>query len=391
MTGEASTAVELLRRLISFDTVSAQSNLGLIGFVRGYLAGYGIVARVLPDPSGTRANLFATIGPDAPGGVALSGHTDVVPVVGQNWSSEPFRAVVKDGKLYGRGACDMKGFIAVALSLVPEFRAKQLKRPIHLCLSFDEEIGCLGVPSLLALLGRELPLPALAIVGEPTSMRVVNAHKGVQALRTTITGRGGHSSAPERGANAIVCMARFISRLEALAAELKAEGLRAAPPGIDFDPPYTTIGIGRIDGGTAINIIPRTCTLDWEFRPLPGVDPVALRARVEDWVATELLPGLRAAAPEGNIETKLLAAVPALAPQPGGEAEALALRLTGANRAETVSFGAEAGLFQQAGISVVLCGPGSIQQAHQPDEFVELSQLAACEIFLRRLADWASA
>jgi acetylornithine deacetylase len=391
MTAERLPPLEMIGRLIAFDTVSAKSNLALIEYVQAYLAGCGIAARLVPDASGRKANLFATIGPDIAGGVALSGHTDVVPVAGQPWATDPFTPTVKDGRLYGRGAADMKSFIGVALALVPALQRLKLRRPIHLCLSHDEEVGCLGVPALLRLLGRELPLPALAIVGEPTSMKVVNAHKGIWAQRTTITGRDGHSSAPDRGANAIVFMGRLIGHLERVAAGLRAQGTRGAPPGLDFDPPWSTLGLGRIEGGTALNIIARTCTLDWEFRPLPGVDAAAIRAEVEEWVSRELEPQLRATAPEGGIVTESLCAVPALVPRQGDLAETVALQLTGANRAEAVSFTSEAGQFQEAGISTVLCGPGSITEAHQPNEFIALEQIAACEAFLRRLAEWATA
>ena len=384
-------SVEMIGRLVGFDTVSARSNRALIDDVQAYLAEHGVAARLVPDASGAKANLFATIGPATAGGVALSGHTDVVPVEGQPWATDPFTATIKDARVYGRGTADMKSFIAVALALVPTFRAMNLRRPIHLCLSYDEEVGCLGMPALLRLLGRELPLPALAIVGEPTGMKVVNAHKGIWAQRTTIIGRDGHSSAPGRGANAILFMAQLVGRLERLAAELQSEGAAAAPPGLEFDPPWSTLNVGRIEGGTALNIIARRCTLDWEFRPLPGVDAATIRARIEHWIATELAPTLRRTAPEATIETVSLCAVPALVPEPGGLAESVALRLTGANRAEAVSFTSEAGQFQESGISTVLCGPGSITEAHQPNEFVTLEQIAACEVFLRRLAEWACA
>lgn len=383
-------SVEMIGRLVGFDTVSARSNRALIDYVQAYLAEHGVTSRIVADSDGGKANLFATIGPDAPGGIALSGHTDVVPVEGQPWSTDPFAATLKDDRLYGRGTADMKSFIAVALSLVPAFRALPLRRPIHLCLSYDEEVGCLGVPSLLRLLGRELPLPALAIVGEPTGMKVVNAHKGIWAQRTIITGRDGHSSAPDRGANAIVYAAQLIARLERLAAELRHDGAAAAPPGLEFDPPFSTVNVGRVAGGTALNIIARTCALDWEFRPLPGVAAQEIRDRIDRWLATELAPALRRAAPQGAIETVSLCAVPALVPEPGGLAETMALRLTGANRAETVSFTSEGGQFQECGISTVLCGPGFVNEAHQPNEFVALEQVAACEVFLRRLADWAA-
>jgi acetylornithine deacetylase len=380
----------MIRRLVAFDTISAKSNLALIDYVRAYLAAHGIDSRLVPDETGAKANLFATVGPPVAGGVALSGHTDVVPVEGQPWSSDPFTLRQDGGLLYGRGTSDMKSFIAIALAMVPALKAKPLKRPIHLCLSYDEEIGCFGAPKLLAKLGRELPKPALAIVGEPTEMKVVHAHKGIWVQNTTITGREGHSSAPQRGANAILYMGRFLAYLESLAQEFRNDGAQHAPPGLDFDPPYTTFGIGAIRGGTIFNIIPRTCRLEWEYRPLPGIDGAAIRARIDAWLATELLPKLKAEAPEGSIVTEAVCDVPALRPEKHGEAETLCLRLTGANRAVTGAFTSEAGQFQETGISAVLCGPGSIAQAHQADEFIALEQVAACEKFLAGLADWAS-
>jgi acetylornithine deacetylase len=389
MDGERVTPLEMIRRLVAHDTTSHKSNTALIDEVRAYLESHGIESRLVPDETGKKANLFATIGPGEAGGVALAGHTDVVPVEGQPWSSEPFTLSQRDGRLYGRGTADMKSFIAVALALVPEFKQRGLKKPIHLCLSYDEEIGCFGMPRLLAKLGAELPKPALAIIGEPTEMKVVHAHKGVWSQSTTITGRDGHSSAPQRGVNAILYMGRFIAYLEALGERLRQRGAQGSPPGLDFDPPWTTVGIGRIHGGTAMNIIPRTCTLDWELRVLPGLSPASIRAEVDAWLRDELLPQLRRDAPEATIVTQKIAAVPALQPEENGAAEALALRLTGANRAVTAAFASEAGQFQETGISAVMCGPGSIAQAHQPDEFIALEQVQACEAFLRRLADWA--
>ena len=380
----------MIRRLVAFDTTSSKSNLALIDAVRGYLAAHGVDSRLIPDESGAKANLFATIGPAVEGGVALAGHTDVVPVEGQPWTSPPFTLAERDGRLYGRGTSDMKSFIAIALALVPEFQKRGLKRPLHLCLSYDEEVGCFGMPRLLARLGRELPKPALAIIGEPTEMKVVHAHKGVWSQSTTITGRDGHSSAPQRGVNAILYMGRFIAYLERLGERLREQGMRGVPPGLEFDPPWTTVGIGRIRGGTAMNIIPRTCTLDWELRVLPGVEPASIRAEVDAWLRDELLPQLQRDAPEASIVTDKIAAVPALQPEENGAAETLALRLTGANRAVTAAFASEAGQFQETGISAVMCGPGSIVQAHQPDEFISLAQVTAGEAFLRKLADWAA-
>jgi len=381
---------EMTERLVGFDTVSAKSNLKLIEYVREYLGGHGISSRLVPNETGTKANLFATIG-SGPGGVVLSsGHTDVVPWDGQDWSVDPLSAVVRNERLYGRGSADMKGFIATALALVPAFKAKALRRPIHFCLSYDEELTCVGILGVLQLLGRELPMPALTVVGEPTSMKVVNAHKGVSVQRTVITGRDGHSSAPQRGANAIQFMGRYINRLEQLAVELREQGTASAPPGLDFDPPWTTLNLGVIQGGTAMNIIARTCSLDWEFRPLPGVDPAAVRARMTEWAARELEPELRRAAADGSVVTTPVVSIPPLSPEPGGLAESVTLQLTGGNRAGTVAFTSEAGHYQALGISVVLCGPGSIDQAHKPDEYVAPDQLAACETFLMRLADWAA-
>jgi acetylornithine deacetylase len=381
----------LIGRLVGFDTVSVRPNMALIEAVRDYLAGHGVAVRVVPNEDGTKANLFATIGPQVPGGVALSGHTDVVPVEGQAWSTDPFTLTARDGRLYGRGTADMKSFIAIALALVPEFKRRRLKRPIHFCFSYDEEITCAGVLSLLALLGTELPKPALAIIGEPTSMRVVNAHKGVSAQATTIVGREGHSSAQHKGANAIAHMGRFMGFLDRLAEALRAEGESNAIPGLDFDPPWTTLNFGSIRGGTAMNIIARDCRLAWEFRPLPGVDAEAIYDRAERFLEETLRPALRAQAPEGTAMTDRVCVVPALRPEKNGPAEALALQLTGLNAPVTAAFGSEAGHFQDVGISAVMCGPGDIAQAHKPDEFIAVDQLAACESFLLRLADWAAA
>ena len=380
----------LIERLVGFDSVSVRPNMALIESMRDYLAGHGVTARIVPNEDGTKANLFATVGPQVAGGVALSGHTDVVPVEGQPWTSDPFKLTARDGRLYGRGTADMKSFIAIALALVPEFKKRRLKKPIHFCFSYDEEVTCAGILSLLHLLGTELPKPAVAIIGEPTSMRVVNAHKGVSAQLTTIVGREGHSSAPHKGANAIAHMARFMGFLDGLAEELRAIGERDAIPGLDFDPAWTTMNFGAVHGGTAMNIIARECRLAWEFRPLPGVDAEAIYARAEKFIESTLRPALRAQTPDGTIVTERVAVVPALRPEKNGPAEALALQLTGLNAAITAAFGSESGHFQDIGISAVMCGPGDIAQAHKPDEFIAVDQLAQCERFLLKLADWAT-
>ncbi len=387
--GATGGAIEMIQRLVGFDTVSARSNLALIEFVRDYLSGYGIESRLTFDAGGGKANLFATIGgPAEGGGVVLSGHTDVVPVEGQPWESDPFHVVARDGRLYGRGTADMKSFLAVALALVPEVRKRELKVPIHLALSYDEEVGCLGVPALLRDVADALPRPPrLAIIGEPTMMRVANRHKGIHAFETRVTGRDGHSSGTHRGVNAIVHAAEIIGFLDALAAEQRRQG----PFEEGFDPPYTTINVGTVEGGTALNIIPRHCAFRWEFRPVPATDPADLLARVETFVAESVLPRMRAVAAEAEVVTVARCAVPPLLPEADSPAETLARALTGANAAIGAAFVTEAGLFQQAGIPAVVCGPGSIEQAHQPNEYIALDQVAACEAFLRRLIDWAAA
>ena len=377
---------EVLRRLVAFDTVSANSNLALIDWVVGYLDGHGIAARLTFDETRSKANLFATIGPqDAGGGVILSGHTDVVPVAGQAWDSDPFALVERDGRLYGRGTADMKSFIAIALALVPEFKARALKRPIHLALSFDEEVGCFGAPRLIDALPRGIGRPGLVIVGEPTNMEVANAHKGCHVFATSVTGLEAHSSAPQRGVNAIVAASEIIQFIAGLAGEARA----ASRPASGFEPPYTSFNIGTISGGTAMNIIARECEFTWEFRPLPGEDSAAIRARIDAFVASDLLPRLRQVHPGADVTTRALASVPGLAPEAGSPAEELARQLTGANQSTVVAYGTEAGLFQDAGIPAVICGPGSMEQGHKPNEFITLAQIEAGTEFQRRLADWA--
>jgi acetylornithine deacetylase len=383
---------ELIGRLVGYDTTSAKSNLALIEDVADYLAHHGVKARLIRDESGEKANLFATVGPERAGGIVLSGHTDVVPTEGQRWSADPYLAIERDGRIYGRGTADMKSFIATALALVPEMKARKLKIPIHLALSYDEEVGCLGAPHMIAELGRELPRPALAIVGEPTGMRVVNAHKGITVIATRVVGRDAHSSAPALGASAIGAAAELVRHLDEIAADYARRPPRRHSIDGEFDPPSTTINVGIIAGGTALNIIPKECRFDWECRPLPNSkDDEEIVARLEDFAARAVTPRLKKAGPEAGVFTRVKVAVPPLAPLPGSPAEALALALTGENRPHVVAYTSEAGLFQNAGFPAVLCGPGFVEQAHQPDEFVSLDQLAACESFLRKLIDHCAA
>lgn len=378
-------AVEILERLVAFDTTSARSNLDLIDWVGGYLETYGIASARSAAFEG-KANLFATIGPAERGGVILSGHTDVVPVAGQAWDRDPFRLSEREGRFYARGSADMKGFIALVLARVPEMTRRQLSVPLHLAFTHDEETGCFGAPALIRELPSGTARPRLAIIGEPTSMQVANAQKGCGFFRTRVTGREGHSSAPERGVNAIAAAAEIIREIERLAAEARAR----ARPESGFDPPNTTLSIGTIAGGTAVNIIARDCAFEWDLRSLPDEDAVALKARIDRFIEADLLPRMRKAYPEAAVETETIVAVPPLVPAPGSPAEALARRLTGANTTTTVSFASEAGLYQQAGIPAIVCGPGSIDVAHKPNEYITRAELAAGQAFLDRLLDWAA-
>ena len=372
---------DMLSRLIAFDTTSRDSNLALIGFVEDYVSAYGLKSRRIPNPEGTKANLLITIGPDVPGGVILSGHTDVVPVDGQPWDTDPFDMVERDGRYYGRGTSDMKAFSAVILSLIPEFVARPLKTPVHIALSYDEEVGCLGVRPMIADIVKSVPMPRLAIIGEPTNMKVVNAHKGIRSFRTTVTGREAHSSQVDKGVNAVMVAAELIMFLSKLADDMRAKG----DPTGRFDPPFTSVQSSTIEGGTALNILARHCTFQWEFRYLPGTSHDDIFEAFDHHARNVVLPRLKAIAPEADIVTTTRSHVPALIANPGCPAEALARQLTGANHAEAVSYGTEAGLFQEAGIPSVICGPGDIREAHKPNEYIEITQVAACETFIRKL------
>jgi acetylornithine deacetylase len=372
-------AEDLLAKLVGFDTTSAKSNLDLIAFVQDYLDRNGVSSTLVPSADDQKASLHATIG-DGEGGIGLSGHSDCVPVEGQNWTSDPFTLTERDGKLYGRGTCDMKGFIACVLASVPLFKAHKLKEPIHIIISYDEEVGCAGVRPLLARLGEDLPRPRAVIVGEPTSMGVIDAHKRIDVYRTTVTGKEAHSSLPAIGVNAISAAAELIGELDRI-----AETIATTENDPRFEPPYSTVSVGVIDGGTAPNIVPKSCTFRWQVRSLPsapaGEAPRALSAFAE----TALVPKMRKVAEDAGIETEGQTAVPAFTAAPQSDAVALAMALTGANRTRTVSYATEAGLFEQAGCPAVICGPGDIAQAHAADEFVSIAQLEACLKFLADL------
>ena len=380
-------SLEMIERLISFNTVSSESNLDLIAFVETFLGAYGIASQRVMSDDGRKANLFATLGdPALAGGIVLSGHTDVVPVEGQDWSSDPFTLVQHEGRLYGRGTCDMKSFIAIALALVPDYAERGLKVPVHFALSYDEEVGCLGVRPMIDEVIRSLPRPQIVIVGEPTDMKVVNAHKSIQAFRTEVIGLEAHSSATDAGVNAVVYAADLIMELDRIAAEMRQAGDASGR----FRPPYTTVHVGPIRGGTALNIIPKRCSFQWEIRGLPDLDPDILPARFQSYVDEAVLPRMRAVYPDAQVITTARARVPGLMMTDGSPGESLVLKLAERNQAEAVSYGTEAGLFQLADIPTVVCGPGNILQAHKPDEYVELSQVALCERFLRRLFDYAA-
>jgi len=384
MKGPNYSATELLARLVSFDTTSHKSNMELVRFVEDYLAQRGVASQLVVNPEGSKANLYATIGPANVSGVALSGHTDVVPVEGQSWTSNPFVLAERDGRLYGRGTADMKGFLACALAAVPDFQRRQLKVPIHITFSYDEEIGCLGVRPLIAEFGKSLIKPRMVIVGEPTSMSVVDAHKGPVRWHVEIEGRAAHSSMAHLGANAIMAAGNLLQELRSIENELKL-----APRNERFNPPYATLQVVRINGGTATNIVPVSCSVEFDLRALPGVDSNSIDRRVRTFVTRECLPELQQVAPESRISIAIANQVPPFAAGANSEAVALALNLVGQNETHAVSYATEAGLFQDDGSPSVVIGPGDIAQAHTADEWIAKEQIQKCSRFLARLADWA--
>jgi acetylornithine deacetylase len=382
MTGETFTAQAMLARLISFDTTSRDGNIPLIEFVESYLDGWNIPHFRVDYEAGKKTNLFATIGPDIAGGIVLSGHTDVVPVDGQQWQSNPFTLDERDAKLYGRGTCDMKGFIAVALAMVPKFKAANLKTPIHLALSCDEEVGCKGVRPLVAHIRDHMKKPRLVIVGEPTSMQVVNAHKAAITFSTEVTGHEAHSSLTDQGVNAIMVAGELLGEIN----RIRHDMIERGDPTGRFNPAYSTVHVGVIEGGTAKNIIPRKCSFQWETRLLPTADTEEVPVRFEKFYKT-LEPAMKKIADDTGIQNMRTNAVPGLAPEKNSPAEHLALHLAEANGTHAVSYCTEAGLFQQIGIPAIICGPGSIEQAHKPDEFIAVSEMQKCETFMERLLE----
>ena len=364
----------ILGDLIAFPTVSMDSNLDMLHYIRDYLEPLGARVTLFHDESGTKANLFATLGPDCDGGVILSGHSDVVPVSDQPWTSDPFALTERDGKLFGRGTCDMKGFIAATLAMAPHFAKMDLKKPIHFAFTHDEEVGCIGAAALIPELEKQGYKPAIAIIGEPTEMRIIEGHKGCCEYTTRFSGLEGHGSSPDLGVNAAEYAVRYVTRLMELREEMKTR----VPKNSRFEPPWTTMNIGGLRGGVMHNVIVSKAEVDWEFRPVQQSDFHYMKEQITAYVDQELLPAMRKVHPEASIETETLGEVDGLEPMDDNAAKDLIMELTGANGADVVPFGTEAGIFQKLGLSAVVCGPGSIAQAHKADEYVALDQLDAC-------------
>ena len=375
-------AARTLGDLIAYPTVSTDQNVEMIEYLADRLAAAGARVEVQRHEEEPKANLYAVIGPEAPGGVLLSGHTDVVPVTDQDWSSDPFVMAERDGRLYGRGACDMKGFIACAVELADSLKGRALTRPLHFAFTHDEETGCLGAQRLVELLRDREALPSVAIIGEPTEMRIIEGHKGCFEYCTRFTGLEGHGSDPDRGVNAAEYAVRYVSRLLELREALKAR----APENGPFDPPFTTINIGRVTGGVAPNVIVGKAEVDWEMRPVQSGDAEFVKEELDAHV-DKLLGAMRRIHPGASIETEVLGEVVGLTPMEANAARDLVAALTGGNSVGLVPFGTEAGLFQGLGIDVVVCGPGSIGEAHKPDEFVSRAQMAECLRMMERLGE----
>lgn len=376
-------AIEILENLVAFQSLSGQPNLDIVDYVSGYLSEHGITSSLSYDKTRQQANLFATIGPEIDGGVVLNGHTDVVPVAGQPWTSDPFKLTRKDERLYGRGAVDMKGFLACVLASVPHFNTAGLKLPIHIAFTFDEEIGGFGMPVLLDSLEHFPYQPGIVIVGEPTEMGLITGHKGGYEMRTEITGAEVHSCDPTKGVNAISAAVKLIGYIESIAAQRAAKPVADSP----FEPPYCTFNVGTIAGGIARNATAGRCEFNWEFRPMPGEDSDAIIADIHSYTRQKLLPEMQAVSPTADIKTIIEAPVPPLDDANAEDAATFISEITGLNSRGVVSFGTDGGYFSNAGFSTVVFGPGSIARAHKADEYIEINELAeGCE-FLEKVAD----
>ncbi len=376
---------ETLAALLAFDTTSRESNLALIGFIRDFLAQRGVAAELLYDEGGTKANLYARLGPAGDGGVLLSGHTDVVPVDGQRWTVPPFALTERDGRCYGRGSADMKGFIACVLASLDRFLAEPLRLPLHLAFSYDEEVGCLGVRSLVAHLQMSPQKPTLCIIGEPTEMAPVYGHKGKVAMRCQVRGRACHSAYAPDGVNAIEQAAALIGHISRVGASLRQTR------DTRFDPPFSTLQVGTIQGGAALNIVPQDCQFDFELRTLPDADAGAVLESIAAFARDQLLPAMQAQAPESSVTFQPLGAYPGLLTDPQGDFARWLAQWSGSDRFATVAFGTEGGLFDEIGMATLVCGPGSMAQGHKADEFVAVDQLERCMQMLGNLCDWMRA
>lgn len=378
------TSRALLEKLVAFDTTSRESNLALIDFVWRYLSDLGVNCELIHNEERSKANLYARLGPNGNGGVMLSGHSDVVPVDGQRWSVPPFALTERDGKLYGRGTADMKGFIACMLAAVPHFLAQPLMQPLHLAISYDEEVGCLGVRTLLDALAQRPERPDICLIGEPTELQPVLGHKGKLGMRCEVHGAACHSAYAPEGVNAIEYAAKLIHRLTVMGEKLAAPERQDAR----FNPPFTTVQTGVIQGGRALNIVPAECAFDFEVRTLPHDDAQHVADELAEYAQRELLPQMHAVNRETSIRFTPISGYPGLYTQAESPAARLLAYLTDSEAFSTVAFGTEGGLFHQAGIPSVICGPGSMSQGHKPDEFIRLDQLDGCDAMLRRLAAW---
>ncbi len=378
---DLATTEAILATLIRHPTVSRDSNRALVDWIANRLEDMGASVEVLPNATGDKANLWATLGPPVDGGLVLSGHTDVVPVDGQDWSVPAFDLTVRDDLLLGRGTCDMKGFLAAVLATAPLLAGADLRHPVHIAFTHDEEVGCLGARALVETLAARGLRPATCIVGEPTGMRLVDGHKGCFEYTTRFTGLEGHGSDPDAGLNAVECAVRFARKLMDLAEAVK----QRAPSDSPFSPPWTTINIGRLAGGAVHNIIPGAAAIDWEMRPVQAEDAAFVHDALGRFVADTLLPDMRAHAANASVDQETIGEVAGLEPRQRNAARDMAAQITGQNGVDRVAFGTEAGLFQGLGMDVVICGPGHIAQAHKPDEFLARSQLQTCLRFLTGL------
>ncbi|MDK3019851.1 acetylornithine deacetylase [Pseudodonghicola flavimaris] len=378
---DTQTAADILADLIAFPSVSADSNLDIIAYLADRLEQSGARVHLMTDDSGIKANLFATLGPETDGGIVLSGHSDVVPAEEDGWLSDPFRMRRAENRLYGRGSCDMKGFIAAAVAMAPAYADLPLRRPVHFCFTYDEEVGCLGARQLVAEIDRVGVRPAVAIIGEPTEMRIIEGHKGCCEYTARFHGLEGHGSQPDRGVSAVEYAARYIGRLLELRDDLKTR----VPVNSRFEPPWSTLQVGRIEGGVAHNVIAGQCSVDWEMRPVVASDRDYVRGEIDAYCREVLLPAMRAVHPQARIDLETIGEVAGLEPAEANEARDILRELTGANDTDLVAFGTEAGLFQSIGMSAVVCGPGSIAQAHKANEYLSLEQLGHCIDMLKGL------